>query len=198
MIQPGGVGHRRARQHLRGAGPRRARRADGQDAADPRGLDADRRPDAPAHQALYTYCNAVMEPWDGPAAICATDGRWVGGRQGPQRPAPAARRLYRRRPADHRLGGRHGPASPRAGSSRKAHISPGRMIAVDLAEGRALRRGARSSTGWPTPTPTPSGWATSSSWSSEIGAGRRAAPVRPRGADPPSGRRRPDRWKTWR
>ena len=23
------------------------------------------------------YCNAVMEPWDGPAAIAATDGRWV-------------------------------------------------------------------------------------------------------------------------
>ena len=30
-----------------------------------------------SHQALYAYCNAVMEPWDGPAAICATDGRWV-------------------------------------------------------------------------------------------------------------------------
>ncbi|WP_238996957.1 glutamate synthase large subunit [Entomobacter blattae] len=26
---------------------------------------------------MYHYCNAVMEPWDGPAAICATDGRWV-------------------------------------------------------------------------------------------------------------------------
>jgi glutamate synthase (NADPH/NADH) large chain len=30
-----------------------------------------------SHRALYAYCNAVMEPWDGPAAICATDGRWV-------------------------------------------------------------------------------------------------------------------------
>ncbi|WP_169543867.1 glutamate synthase large subunit [Sneathiella aquimaris] len=29
------------------------------------------------HKALYAYCNSVMEPWDGPAAICATDGRWV-------------------------------------------------------------------------------------------------------------------------
>ncbi len=26
---------------------------------------------------LYSYANAVMEPWDGPAAIVATDGRWV-------------------------------------------------------------------------------------------------------------------------
>jgi glutamate synthase (NADPH) large chain len=28
-------------------------------------------------KALYGYANSVMEPWDGPAAICATDGRWV-------------------------------------------------------------------------------------------------------------------------
>ncbi|MEM9234467.1 MAG: glutamate synthase central domain-containing protein, partial [Pseudomonadota bacterium] len=28
-------------------------------------------------RALYEYCNAVMEPWDGPAAICAFDGRWA-------------------------------------------------------------------------------------------------------------------------
>ncbi len=30
-----------------------------------------------AHRDLYSYCNSVMEPWDGPAAICATDGKWV-------------------------------------------------------------------------------------------------------------------------
>ncbi len=29
------------------------------------------------HHDLFLYCNAVMEPWDGPAAVCATDGRWV-------------------------------------------------------------------------------------------------------------------------
>ena len=28
-------------------------------------------------RALYEYCNAVMEPWDGPAAIAAFDGRWA-------------------------------------------------------------------------------------------------------------------------
>ncbi len=26
---------------------------------------------------MYTYCNGVMEPWDGPAALVMTDGRWV-------------------------------------------------------------------------------------------------------------------------
>jgi glutamate synthase (NADPH/NADH) large chain len=30
-----------------------------------------------AHKDLFLYCNAVMEPWDGPAAIAATDGRFV-------------------------------------------------------------------------------------------------------------------------
>jgi glutamate synthase (NADPH) large chain len=27
--------------------------------------------------AMYAYSNAVMEPWDGPAALAMTDGRWV-------------------------------------------------------------------------------------------------------------------------
>jgi glutamate synthase (NADPH/NADH) large chain len=29
------------------------------------------------HHDLFQYCSAVMEPWDGPAAIAATDGRWA-------------------------------------------------------------------------------------------------------------------------
>ena len=32
-------------------------------------------PDAWRH--MYAYGNSVMEPWDGPAALAATDGRWV-------------------------------------------------------------------------------------------------------------------------
>lgn len=28
-------------------------------------------------RAFYRYCYSVMEPWDGPAAICATDGKWI-------------------------------------------------------------------------------------------------------------------------
>ncbi len=30
-----------------------------------------------AWKDMYSYTNAVMEPWDGPAAICAYDGQWV-------------------------------------------------------------------------------------------------------------------------
>ena len=30
-----------------------------------------------SHRAMYAYINSVMEPWDGPAALAMTDGRWV-------------------------------------------------------------------------------------------------------------------------
>ena len=30
-----------------------------------------------AHRDLFAFCNSVSEPWDGPAAIAATDGQWV-------------------------------------------------------------------------------------------------------------------------
>ncbi len=88
-----------------------------------------------SHRALYAYCNAVMEPWDGPAAICATDGRWVvaGKDRNGLRPLRVA---Y----TDDGLlimgseAGMTGVAEDRI--TRKLNISPGRMIAVDLAEGR--------------------------------------------------------------
>ncbi len=30
-----------------------------------------------AWRDMYSYCNSVMEPWDGPAALAMTDGHWV-------------------------------------------------------------------------------------------------------------------------
>jgi glutamate synthase (NADPH/NADH) large chain len=89
----------------------------------------------PAHKALYAYCNAVMEPWDGPAAICATDGRWVvaGKDRNGLRPLRVAA-------TDDGLlimgseAGMTGVAEERI--SWKRHISSGRMLAVDLAEGK--------------------------------------------------------------
>ncbi len=29
------------------------------------------------HRDMYNYLNSVIEPWDGPAAIAATDGKWI-------------------------------------------------------------------------------------------------------------------------
>ncbi len=86
-------------------------------------------------QALYAYCNAVMEPWDGPAAICATDGRWVVA--GKDRHGLRPIRVAETEDGLLILGseaGMTGVAETRV--VRKSHISPGRMIAVDLADGR--------------------------------------------------------------
>ena len=30
-----------------------------------------------AHKAMYSFLASVMEPWDGPAALAMTDGRWA-------------------------------------------------------------------------------------------------------------------------
>ncbi len=30
-----------------------------------------------AYRDMYNYLNSVIEPWDGPAAIAATDGNWI-------------------------------------------------------------------------------------------------------------------------
>ena len=30
-----------------------------------------------AHQHLFNFLNSTIEPWDGPAAISATDGKWI-------------------------------------------------------------------------------------------------------------------------
>ncbi|MFC0632366.1 glutamate synthase large subunit [Brevundimonas balnearis] len=89
----------------------------------------------PEHQALYEYCNAVMEPWDGPAAVCATDGRWVvaGKDRNGLRPLRLARTV------DGLLicgseAGMTGVAEERI--EQRLHIGPGRMVAVDLEAGR--------------------------------------------------------------
>ena len=37
-----------------------------------------KKPNVPTHlKNFYSYCNCVMEPWDGPAAIAASDGVWA-------------------------------------------------------------------------------------------------------------------------
>ena len=91
-----------------------------------------------AHRALYSYCNSVMEPWDGPAALAMTDGRWVLAgmdRNGlrPMRYAITAAGLL--------------VAGSEAGMVRlneaeimeKGRLGPGQMIGVDLAAGRMYR-----------------------------------------------------------
>ncbi|ADG12503.1 glutamate synthase large subunit [Caulobacter segnis] len=88
-----------------------------------------------SHKALYSYCNAVMEPWDGPAALCATDGRWVVA--GKDRSGLRPLRVAYTDDGLVIMGSEAGMCGVEESRiTRKLAISPGRMIAIDLAEGR--------------------------------------------------------------
>ena len=92
----------------------------------------------PAHVAMYQYLASVMEPWDGPAALAMTDGRWAVG--GVDR--NALRPLRYTQTADGLLiiGSEAGMVVvPESTIVAKGRLGPGQMIAVDLKEGRVLR-----------------------------------------------------------
>ncbi len=94
-----------------------------------------------AWQDMYAYCNSVMEPWDGPAALAMTDGRWVCGgldRNGlrPMRYVVTGDGLL--------IAGSEAGMVPvdEALVREKGALGPGQMIAVDMAEGRLYRDAA--------------------------------------------------------
>ncbi|RHW17529.1 glutamate synthase large subunit [Sphingomonas gilva] len=89
----------------------------------------------PDHEAMYRYLASVMEPWDGPAALAMTDGRWaVAGMD-----RNALRPLRYTITADNLLvvGSETGMVLlPESSVVAKGRLGPGEMIAVDLAEGK--------------------------------------------------------------
>ncbi|MEH3106510.1 MAG: glutamate synthase large subunit [Sphingomonas fennica] len=90
---------------------------------------------APQVQAMYSYFASVMEPWDGPAALATTDGRWVVA--GVDR--NALRPLRTTLTADNLLivGSETGMVVvPESAVVAKGRMGPGQMIAIDLEEGR--------------------------------------------------------------
>ncbi len=88
-----------------------------------------------AWRDMYSYCNSVMEPWDGPAALAMTDGRWVCAgldRNGlrPMRYVVTGDGLLI-------AGSEAGMvAIDEATVSGKGALGPGQMIAVDMKKGR--------------------------------------------------------------
>ena len=89
----------------------------------------------PAWANMYAYCNAVMEPWDGPAALAMTDGRWVCAgldRNGlrPLRYVVTGDGLL--------IAGSEVGMVPtdEATVREKGALGPGQMIAVDMGDGR--------------------------------------------------------------
>ena len=88
-----------------------------------------------AHRDLFLYCNAVMEPWDGPAAIAATDGRWAIG--GLDRNGLRPMRYTITRDGLLVVGSETGMVKlPEDSIVQKGRVGPGQCIGVDLDTGR--------------------------------------------------------------
>ncbi len=89
-------------------------------------------------QDMYAYCNSVMEPWDGPAALAMTDGRWVCG--GLDRNGLRPMRYVLTGDGMLIAGSEAGMVPVDEMTVReKGALGPGQMIAVDMAEGRLYR-----------------------------------------------------------
>ncbi|GGE52606.1 glutamate synthase large subunit [Actibacterium pelagium] len=84
---------------------------------------------------MYSYCNSVMEPWDGPAALAMTDGRWVcaGLDRNGLRPM-----RYVITGDGQLIAGSEAGMVPvdEATVRKKGALGPGQLIAVDMAEGK--------------------------------------------------------------
>ncbi|WP_374129612.1 glutamate synthase large subunit [Sphingomonas sp. 28-62-20] len=90
-----------------------------------------------AHLAMYEYLASVMEPWDGPAALAMTDGRWAVA--GMDRNALRPLRYTRTNDGLLIVGSESGMVVvPETTIIEKGRLGPGQMIAVDLDEGRVL------------------------------------------------------------
>ena len=91
----------------------------------------------PARRAFYEYHAALMEPWDGPAAVCFTDGRQIGAcldRNG-LRPA----RWCTTKDDLVVLASESGVLPfDDADITRKWRLQPGRMLLIDLEQGRIV------------------------------------------------------------
>ncbi|WP_407061676.1 glutamate synthase large subunit [Aureimonas sp. SK2] len=92
---------------------------------------------SPERQAFYEYHAALMEPWDGPAAVCFTDGRQIGATLDRNGLRPAryvvtdddlvilASEAGTLEVAEERI-------------VRKWRLQPGRMLLIDLEKGRIV------------------------------------------------------------
>jgi len=90
-----------------------------------------------AWKALYAYSNAVMEPWDGPAALAMTDGRWICG--GMDRNGLRPMRYVVTGDGIVVAGSEVGMVPVDESTvTEKGRLGPGQLIAIDMAEGRLL------------------------------------------------------------
>ncbi|GAA2889343.1 glutamate synthase (NADPH/NADH) large chain [Aminobacter niigataensis] len=93
-------------------------------------MDADRK-------AFYEYHAALMEPWDGPAAVCFTDGRQIGATLDRNGLRPAR---YIVTDDDRVILASEAGVLPVAEKHivKKWRLQPGKMLLIDLVEGRII------------------------------------------------------------
>ena len=90
------------------------------------------------HQDLFNFLNSTIEPWDGPAAICATDAKWVlaaSDRNGlrPLRYSITSNDLFF-------VGSESGMIKiPEEIIIEKGKLGPGQIIAIDLKKGKLYK-----------------------------------------------------------
>jgi len=88
-----------------------------------------------AWRDMYSYCNSVMEPWDGPAALAMTDGRWVCA--GLDRNGLRPMRYVVTRDGMVIAGSETGMVPlEEANVIEKGALGPGQILAVDMVEGK--------------------------------------------------------------
>ncbi|MBI2871230.1 MAG: glutamate synthase large subunit [Candidatus Omnitrophica bacterium] len=92
----------------------------------------------PELKSFYEYHACLSEPWDGPAALAFTDGRWLGAALDRNGLRPAR---YEIRDDGIIIMGSEVGIVPvdEARIVEKGRLGPGQMIAVDLAEGRLYK-----------------------------------------------------------
>src|SRR6516162_1372750 len=91
----------------------------------------------PQRRAFYEYHAALMEPWDGPAAIAFTDGRQIGATLDRNGLRPAR---YIVTDDDHVIMASEAGVLPVPEDkiTRKWRLQPGKMLLIDLEEGRII------------------------------------------------------------
>jgi glutamate synthase (NADPH/NADH) large chain len=92
---------------------------------------------SPERKAFYEYHAAMMEPWDGPAAVCFTDGKQIGATLDRNGLRPARYLVT----DDDRviLASEAGTLPvPEERIVKKWRLQPGKMLLIDMAEGRII------------------------------------------------------------
>ncbi len=88
-------------------------------------------------RAFYEYHASLMEPWDGPAAVAFTDGKWIGATLDRNGLRPAR---YLVTEDDHLILASETGVLPVASENvrYKGRLQPGKMLLVNLEEGRLV------------------------------------------------------------